>query len=229
MRRRRSPGGVADARGPGQVLVYTRQNAPFRWPGSGIRGIARRGRASSSSRSSIPRSSRFPKSTISDRLLTTQHPERMVFYALMTTLGSVAGCLRSTPSAGGGEAFLRKRFTERHIDRAMETFRRYGLLSSSCRRSCRRRCRSRSSCSRPGVSGMSHVDFLVAVAIGRGIRYFGEGLLALWKGQAARVAARQRRHRGIAAAAARRRRRGDRPWISSAARRAIWKRRPPAV
>jgi membrane protein DedA with SNARE-associated domain len=32
---------------------------------------------------------------------------------------------------------------------------------------------------------MSHVDFLVAVAIGRAIRFFGVGLLALWKGQAA--------------------------------------------
>jgi membrane protein DedA with SNARE-associated domain len=32
---------------------------------------------------------------------------------------------------------------------------------------------------------MSHVDFLIAVAIGRAIRFFGVGLLALWKGRAA--------------------------------------------
>ena len=30
---------------------------------------------------------------------------------------------------------------------------------------------------------MRPIDFLVAVTIGRGIRYFGEGVLALWYGQ----------------------------------------------
>src|SRR5688572_33014711 len=48
-------------------------------------------------------------------LLTVQHPERMVFYALTTTIGSVAGCY-ALYSVGrrGGEGFLRKRFHERH-------------------------------------------------------------------------------------------------------------------
>jgi len=32
---------------------------------------------------------------------------------------------------------------------------------------------------------MSSVDFLIAVGIGRAIRFFGVGLLALWKGQEA--------------------------------------------
>src|SRR4029453_13726792 len=64
-------------------------------------------------------------------LLTVQHPERMVFYALTTTIGSVAGCyaLYTVGRRGGGESFLRKRFHERHIDRAMDTFRRHGMLS----------------------------------------------------------------------------------------------------
>src|SRR5512145_1123544 len=61
--------------------------------------------------------------------LTTQHPHRMPYYALMTTLGSIAGCLALyTLARKGGETFLRKRFHERHIERAMALFQKYGLL-----------------------------------------------------------------------------------------------------
>ena len=34
-----------------------------------------------------------------------------------------------------------------------------------------------------GIARIRVVDFVVAVSIGRGIRYFGEGLLALWYGE----------------------------------------------
>ena len=62
-------------------------------------------------------------------VLTVRHPERMLFYALFTTLGSVAGCY-SLYLVGrkGGESFLRKRFHERHVDRALDVFRRHGIL-----------------------------------------------------------------------------------------------------
>ncbi len=36
-----------------------------------------------------------------------------------------------------------------------------------------------------GVAGVRPVDFLLAVTIGRGIRYFGEALLAFWYGERA--------------------------------------------
>ena len=36
-----------------------------------------------------------------------------------------------------------------------------------------------------GVARMRPIEFIVAVAIGRGVRYFGEGVLALWYGEAA--------------------------------------------
>src|SRR5262245_27319037 len=59
--------------------------------------------------------------------LTTQHEERMLYYALMTTLGSIAGCLALyTVARKGGEAFLKKRFKPAYIERATATFRRYG-------------------------------------------------------------------------------------------------------
>jgi uncharacterized membrane protein YdjX (TVP38/TMEM64 family) len=36
-----------------------------------------------------------------------------------------------------------------------------------------------------GVAGVRPMDFLIAVSIGRGIRYFGEAFLALWYGERA--------------------------------------------
>src|SRR5436190_1029302 len=36
-----------------------------------------------------------------------------------------------------------------------------------------------------GVAQVRTIDFALAVAIGRGTRYFGEGLLAVWYGEAA--------------------------------------------
>ena len=62
--------------------------------------------------------------------LVTRHKERMLFYALLPTLGSLGGCLVLYFLARkGGEAFLRKRFHERHVDRALAVFQKYGLLA----------------------------------------------------------------------------------------------------
>ena len=36
-----------------------------------------------------------------------------------------------------------------------------------------------------GIAGISVTRFAVAISIGRGIRYFGEGLLAVWYGDRA--------------------------------------------
>jgi membrane protein YqaA with SNARE-associated domain len=119
-------------------------------------------------------------------LLTVQYPERMLFYALTTTIGSVAGCYALyTVGRRGGESFLRKRFHARHIDRAMDTFRRHGMLSVLVPSLLPPPMPFKIFVLAAGVSGMSHVDFLMAVGIGRAIRFFGVGLLALWKGKAA--------------------------------------------
>src|SRR5262245_7699571 len=62
--------------------------------------------------------------------LTVQHAERMPYYAAMSTLGSICGCFVIYSLARkGGEAFLRKRFNPVYLERAMATFRRYGLLA----------------------------------------------------------------------------------------------------
>ena len=119
-------------------------------------------------------------------LLTVQHPHRMIFYAGVTTIGSVAGCY-SLYLVGrkGGEAFLRKRFHERHVDGALGVFRRHGILSVLVPSLLPPPMPFKIFVLAAGVSGMRTFDFLLAVSIGRGLRFFGIGLLALWKGRAA--------------------------------------------
>ena len=104
--------GVRDA-----FLVYTRQDASSGGLDPGIRGIA--GRAGPLHHR-VPRLvvSLVPRSLRRARAADRPPPERMVFYALTTA--RVGGRVLALYSVGrkGGEAFLRKRFHERHVDRA---------------------------------------------------------------------------------------------------------------
>jgi membrane protein YqaA with SNARE-associated domain len=118
--------------------------------------------------------------------LTTQHRERMLYYATLSTLGSVAGCFALYVLARkGGEAFLRKRFHERHIDRATAAVRRYGLLTVLIPSLLPPPAPFKIFVLAAGVAGVRATDFLIAVAIGRGLRYYGEGFLALRYGERA--------------------------------------------
>lgn len=124
--------------------------------------------------------------------LTVRHKERMLFYALMCTLGSVAGCFALyTVGRRGGEAFLKRRFKAGHIERAMAVFRRYGLLAVIVPSLLPPPMPFKIFVLAAGVSKVRPFDFLVAVSIGRGLRYFGEGFLALWYGEQAIAFMRQ--------------------------------------
>ena len=124
-------------------------------------------------------------------LLTVQHPERMVFYALTTTIGSVAGCYALyTVGRRGGEAFLRKRFHERHIDRAMETFRRHGMLSVLVPSLLPPPMPFKIFVLSSGVFGVPFRRFAATLVVARGLRYvfwgamgaaYGDEALALLK------------------------------------------------
>jgi membrane protein YqaA with SNARE-associated domain len=118
--------------------------------------------------------------------LTIQHPQRMVYYALLSTLGSIAGCLTLFLIARkGGETFLRKRMHARHLDRATEVVRKYGLLSVLIPSLLPPPAPFKIFVFAAGVARIRTIDFVIAVGIGRGIRYFGQGMLALWYGERA--------------------------------------------
>ena len=128
-------------------------------------------------------------------LLTVRNGARMPYYALVTTLGSIAGCY-ALYSVGrkGGEAFLRRRFKAGTVDRAMDIFRRYGMLAIIVPSLLPPPMPFKIFVLAAGVARVRRVDFLAAVAVGRGVRYFGEGLLALWYGEQALAFLRENLH-----------------------------------
>src|SRR3954453_15861273 len=58
-----------------------------------------------------------------------RHPHLLIYYALMATLGSVAGCLAIFLVARkGGQAFVAKRFKASHVEAGTKMMQKYGLL-----------------------------------------------------------------------------------------------------
>ncbi len=119
-------------------------------------------------------------------LLTVRHKERVVFYTLMAMLGSMGGCYALyRVGCRGGESFLLKRLDQRHVDRAVNLFRRYGLLGVLVPSLLPPPTPFKAFVLAAGIARMRTFDFLLAVAIGRFVRYFGQGLLAVWYGNRA--------------------------------------------
>ena len=117
-------------------------------------------------------------------VLVTKHPERFLWYTALPTIGSVMGCyVLYALARRGGEAFLRKRMHERHVEKAFAVFRKYGLLAVAIPSILPPPVPFKMFVLAAGAARVRPFDFLVAVTIGRGIRYFGEGLLALWYGE----------------------------------------------
>ncbi len=118
--------------------------------------------------------------------LVTRHKERFLYYALMSTLGSLAGCLVLYVLAWkGGEAFVRKRFRSTSVERGLGTVRRYGLLALLIPSILPPPAPFKVFVILAGVVKIRPLSFVLAIAIGRGLRYFVEGLLAVWYGDMA--------------------------------------------
>lgn len=118
--------------------------------------------------------------------LVVRYPERLLWYAALPTIGSVVGAYVIYAMARrGGEAFLRRRLHERHVDRAFAMFRKYGLLAVAIPSILPPPVPFKIFILAAGAARVKPRDFLVAITLGRGIRYFGEALLAAWYGEAA--------------------------------------------
>ena len=119
-------------------------------------------------------------------LMVIQHKERMLYYVSMATLGSVAGCLvMYYIGRKGGEALLRRRFKAGNVERALGAFKRYGLLAVLVPALLPPPAPFKIFVLLAGVARVPAPHFIGAVALGRGLRYFGEGLLAVMYGDQA--------------------------------------------
>lgn len=126
---------------------------------------------------------------INDLLLigmVTRHKGFLLYYAFMATAGSVLGCLALYYLARkGGEAFLLKRFKASHVDGGMRLMQKYGLLVVIVPAMLPPPAPFKIFVLLAGVAAIPVWQFTAAIFIARLIRYGGEGLLAVYYGDAA--------------------------------------------
>ena len=119
-------------------------------------------------------------------VMVIENPELMPYYAMMATLGSVTGCLLLyVLGSRGGEALLKRRFGGPRLERAMQLSRKYGVLAVAVPAILPPPAPFKVFVLLAGVSRVPLLQFVGAVALGRGFRYFGEGWLAVRYGEAA--------------------------------------------
>ena len=118
--------------------------------------------------------------------LSTQRPALMPYYAAMTTAGSLLGCFVLYVFARrGGEVFLRKRFSGARVERGLALYQRHGLLAVVVPALLPPPTPFKLFVLLAGAAKVSPWKFAAAVGVGRGIRYFGQGYLAVRYGEAA--------------------------------------------
>jgi membrane protein YqaA with SNARE-associated domain len=119
-------------------------------------------------------------------LMVTADKPWMLYYAAMATLGSVAGCYTIYVLAGkGGEAFLRRRIRTGQLERALELYRRHGMLALIVPALLPPPAPFKLFVLVAGVAHVRPVSFILAVTAARGARYVALGVLATYYGDAA--------------------------------------------
>jgi len=119
-------------------------------------------------------------------LMVTAHKERMIYYATMATLGSVAGCYAIYYLAEkGGETFLRKRLRAGHVERALALYRRHGMLALMVPALLPPPAPFKLFVLAAGLAEVRPLRFVLAIAIARGARYLALGVLSIYYGDAA--------------------------------------------
>lgn len=119
-------------------------------------------------------------------VLSAKHPPLMMAYAGLSTLGSVLGSLvLFGMGRRGGDAFLRRRFKASRVDRALRMYQRWGVLAVAVPALLPPPMPFKLIVLLSGAAGMHPAAFTLAVTAGRGVRYFGQGALAVEYGDEA--------------------------------------------
>jgi membrane protein YqaA with SNARE-associated domain len=112
---------------------------------------------------------------VNDILVVTSsaaHPGRAWLYVLITTAGSVAGCLALREvGARGGEALLVRRFGKERMERTRARFKKWDVLCLAIPSMLPPPMPFKIFVLSAGVFGLPWRRFLVTVAVARGIRY----------------------------------------------------------
>src|SRR5918993_2420918 len=119
-------------------------------------------------------------------LMVTKHKAWMPYYAAMATLGSIAGCYAIYYLAEkGGEAFVRRRLREGHVERALRLYKRHGLLALMIPALLPPPAPFKLFVLMAGVAKVRPLQFVIAIGLARGARYLALGFLTIRYGKAA--------------------------------------------
>jgi membrane protein YqaA with SNARE-associated domain len=111
-------------------------------------------------------------------------PKWWWYYGALVTAGSVLGCwILYELARRGGEAFLKKGFSQTTIDKSFRWFQRFGILAIVLPSIMPPPVPLKIFLLLAGMSGMSRLTFLVAITSARGLRYVGEAFLAVRYGR----------------------------------------------
>ena len=118
--------------------------------------------------------------------LSTSFKEHAYLFAFMAVTGSMTGCsLLYWVARSKGYHFLQKRYSEGRVQSAMRVFQRFGVLAVIVPALLPPPFPFKIFVLSAGVFGLTFSRFIVAVLVGRGIRYFSEAFLAVRYGELA--------------------------------------------
>ena len=119
-------------------------------------------------------------------LLVTQHKAWMPYYAAMATGGSIVGCYTIYYLARkGGEAFLSRRLKGGNLESTLALYQRHGLLALMVPALLPPPAPFKLFVLAAGLANVRPVQFVIAIAVARGVRYLALGVLAIYYGDVA--------------------------------------------
>ena len=112
------------------------------------------------------------------------HPRAVIFFPLFASTGSVLGCLLLyTILQRGGLAVLHRRFKLEHIQRVERAYARFGILALAIPALLPPPMPFKIFVATAGALQFPRRRFLITIPVARSIRYYVEGVLAVYYGR----------------------------------------------
>ena len=112
------------------------------------------------------------------------HPRAVLFFPLFAATGSVLGCLLLyTILQRGGLAVLHRRFKLEHIQRVERAYARFGILALAIPALLPPPMPFKIFVATAGALQFPRRKFLITILIARSVRYYTEGILAVYYGR----------------------------------------------
>jgi membrane protein YqaA with SNARE-associated domain len=113
-----------------------------------------------------------------------KYPSAVFYFPLFAAIGSVLGCLLLyTIMRRGGQAVLRRRFKRENIERVERTYARFGFLAIAIPAVLPPPMPFKIFVATAGTLEYPRWKFLLTVLIARSVRYYVEGILAVFYGR----------------------------------------------